>query len=161
MAGLAAIASLAGTVVSAVGTIAAGKAEARAAEYEAAQLDIKAKEERAAAQREAFEKQRETDLVLSRHQAQTAASGLGTTDPTVLDQTGEIAEYGTYEQQLAQYGGDSRAAGAESQAYATRMSGKAQQQGATYSAIGTLIGAAPTMFDRFASAFLPTQRRTA
>jgi hypothetical protein len=35
MAGLAALASIAGTAVSAIGTIAAGKAQARAANYEA------------------------------------------------------------------------------------------------------------------------------
>jgi hypothetical protein len=159
MAGLAALASIAGTVVSAIGTIAAGKAQARAANYEAAQLDIKAKEERATAQRATLEKQREADLILSRHQALTAASGLGTTDPTVLDQAGEIAEYGTYQQQLEKYGGESRAMGLESQAYGSRMSGNARQRGATYDAFGTILGGVSTMFGRFAKAYVPTQGR--
>jgi hypothetical protein len=159
MAGLALVASLAGTAVSAIGTIAAGKAQAQAANYEAAQLDIKAKEERAAAQREALEKKRETDLLLSRHQALTANSGLGTTDPTILDQTGEIADYGTYQQAMTQYGGESRAAGLESQASATRLTGKAAQQGAMYAAAGTIINGASSMFDRFGKGYLQTQGR--
>jgi hypothetical protein len=155
MAALATIASIAGTVVSAIGTIAAGKAQARAAEYEAVQLDIKGKEERAVAQREAMEKKRETDLALSRHQAVTATSGLGTTDPTVTDQLGEIAEYGTYRQQLTRYGGDSRARDLDYQARATRMAGKNQMRGAMYSAAGTILGGASTMFNRFARAYVP------
>jgi hypothetical protein len=155
MAALATIASIAGTVVSAIGTIAAGKAQARAAEYEAAQLDVRGKEERAGAQREALEKKRETKLALSRHQAVTAASGLGTVDPTVTDQLGEIAEYGTYQQQLAQYGGDSRARELDYQARATRMSGKTQMRGAMYSAAGTILGGASTMFNRFGRAYVP------
>jgi hypothetical protein len=155
MAALATIASIAGTAVSAIGTIAAGKAQARAAEYEAVQLDIKGKEERALAQREALEKKRGTDLALSRHQAVMAASGLGTTDPTVTDQLGDIAEYGTYQQQLAQYGGDSRARILDYQARATRMAGKNQMRGAMYSAAGTILGGASTMFNRFARAYVP------
>ncbi len=46
-------------------------------------------------------------LALSRIQAVSAAGGFMATDPTTLDLLGDTDEYGTYQQQLTQYGGES------------------------------------------------------
>jgi hypothetical protein len=105
------VAGLAGSYVQAQGTLAAGKAADQAAKYEAAQLDIKAKEEQAAAQRDMFDQRREKELTLSKLQSNAAASGFSATDPTALALGDEIAKYGTYKEQMAMYGGESRRTG--------------------------------------------------
>jgi hypothetical protein len=137
---ISAIATAAGSVMQAQGTIAAGKAAQQSAEFEAQQLDIKAKEEQAAAQREAFEHKRKTDLTLSELQSRAATSGFTATDPTALALADEISRYGTYQQQMAQYGGASRRAGTQAQAGARRMEGRAARKAAGYSAAGTILG---------------------
>lgn len=134
---ISAVASLAATGVTAMGTIAAGKAKQQAAEYEAAQLDVKAKEELAASQRDAEELRRKKDLTLSTLQANSAASGFSATDPTTLALADEISRYGTVQEQMAMYGGVSRSEGIEAQAAGRRMEGAAARRGATYEAIGT------------------------
>lgn len=158
MAGLAAVAAIAsgvGTVLSAVGTIAAGKQQQKAANYEAAQLEVKGKEERAAAQRQGLEAAKNKRLALSRIQAVAAGSGFSATDANTLDLMGETDEYGTYQQQILQYGGESRARGYKAQAVATRMSGNAAYKGAMLSAAGTIIGGAATMYDKYGRAGMP------
>ena len=137
---LGAIASLAGTVVSAAGTIAAGKQAQANANWQALEQERQAKAEQASAQREAQQLERRKDLALSRHQAVAAASGLSASDPTSLDIRGEIEEYGTMQQQLAQYGGRDRRAGLEAQATATRLEGDLAAKRARSSAIGTILG---------------------
>lgn len=133
-------ATLAGSAVSAAGTIAAGKAAQQSADYEAAQLDIKAKEEQAAAQRDAQQYKERKELALSSLQARSAASGFTATDPTTLALADEIERYGTMQEQIAQYGGKSRRRGLEDQATGRRIEGKAARKGAQYSAIGTILG---------------------
>jgi hypothetical protein len=149
MAAVAALASAAGTVISAVGTIATGQAQKRAAELQARHLEINAKEERAAAQRQAMEYERQTRRALSRAQALAATSGFGATDTTVLDQSGEIARYGTLQKQMAQYGGDSRAAGLRAQAEAARASGQADLIGSYYRAGGTLLSGFSSLYGNY------------
>lgn len=156
MAGLAAAASIVGTVVSAVGTIAAGQANRQAADYQAAQYDIRAKEERAAAQNDALEYRHRAKLVSSTLQARSAASGFGAADPTVLDLAGDIAATGILQAALTRYGGESRAVGTEAQAEGMRMSGRAAETGAYYSAAATVIGGAGSLFQRYGQSFTPT-----
>lgn len=133
--------ALAGTAVSAVGTIAAGqqaakigameqqrlvaegKAAKQAAEYQAAQFDVQAKNERAMGQREAEQYRRQKKLALSKLTAGAAASGFSATDATALALSDEIEEYGTLQEQMAAYGGEARATGSRAQAEATRFSG--------------------------------------
>lgn len=133
------LATIAGAGVTAAGTLAAGKSAQQAAEYEAAQLDIKAKEEQAAAQRDAEEYRRRKQFALSKLQTNAAASGFTATDPTALALADEIEQYGTYQQQMAQYGGTSRKAGLEAQAIGRRMEGRAARRGASYGAAGTIL----------------------
>ena len=140
MAELAAIATIAGSVVSAAGTIAAGNAAEQSAQYEAAQLDIKAKEEQAQAQQEAKQLREQKERAQSTLTARAAASGFSATDPTALALLDELERYGTLQEQLSQYGGKSRRAGTEAQAEGVRLTGKAQKTGSRYSAVGTILG---------------------
>lgn len=139
MAGIGAIASLAGTLVSVAGTMAAAKQQQAAANWQALEYERQGKAEAANAQRQAEQLDRRRRLTQSTLQARAAASGFGATDPTVLDLTGEIGRYGTVQSQLAQYGGLNRQAGLESQADLSRMSGQAAMQGGTYRAVGSLL----------------------
>jgi len=165
---IAPIAGLAGAGLTAAGTIASGNAAAaagkmqqqqglmaqKAAEYEAQQLEIKAKEERAAGQREAYEYQRRKDLALSSLQARAGASGFSATDPSTLAIADEIARYGTLQEQVAMYGGESKARGINAGAATRRMEGemskyagdmayyegKAKKSASRLDAAGTIIG---------------------
>jgi hypothetical protein len=144
-----AVAGAAGSYVSAQGTLAAGKAAEQAAKYEAAQLDIKAKEEQAAAQRDMFDQRREKELTLSKLQSNAAASGFSATDPTALALQDEIEKYGTYKEQMAQYGGESRRTGIEAQAHGRRMEGQAAKIGSRSQAAATILGGVSTMASKF------------
>ena len=88
-------------------------------------------------------------LALSRIQAVSAAGGFMATDPTTLDLLGDTDEYGTYQQQLTQYGGESRAAGLRAQAESARISGQAAARGAMFSAASTIIGGVGNMATRY------------
>ena len=140
MAALATIATIAGSFVSAAGTIAAGKAEQQAANYEAQQLEIRAKEEQAQAQQEARQYREQKERAQSSLRARAAASGFSATDPTALALNDELERYGTLQEQMAQYGGKSRRVGTEAQATGARLTGRAKAIGAKYSAVGTILG---------------------
>lgn len=144
-----AVAGIAGTLVSAVGTIAAGNAQQEAANYQSAQLKIKAKEERAAGQREQQQMVKQRRLALSKLTAESAGSGFSATDPSSLDLTGEIARYGTYREKMAQYGAESRYQGLKSQAIAARQSGQAAATGARFDALGTILGGVSNTMARY------------
>jgi hypothetical protein len=141
------IMSVIGTGLQVVGSIQQGKAQQAALNFEAKQREAKAKEERAAGQREMLEKRAETERVLSRQAALAAASGAGVETPTVLDIYEETASRGRYLENVAQYGGESRARGQLDQAAAARMRGKAAAQGgildglaAGFSGLGKAFG---------------------
>lgn len=149
MTAIAAVLSVVGTVVSAAGTIAAGQAADKAARFEAAQYEMAANEERAAAQQESFKYQRQKKLALSRNQAVAAASGFSASDASTLDLLGEIEAYGTLQEQMARYGGESRALGLRGQAHAARMSGKAAKTASYFDAASTIIGGASSFFGKY------------
>lgn len=186
MAALATIATIASTAISAVGTIAAGKAQAaqyqaqaqanlmqaqankQAAEFEAVQLEMQGNEELAASQQEAEESRRRKTLALSTLQARAAGSGFTATDPTALNLSDEISKYGTLQQQMALYGGQSRKSGLLSQAAARRFEGEtglaiggyesaslrqaasAARSGSYLSAAGTILGGISSMAGKYA-----------
>jgi hypothetical protein len=141
--------TLAGTAMAASGTIAAGKAAQQAANYQALQMEAAGKAEQAAGQQEAFQLKRKKKLALSALQGRQAASGF-LPDPEMGE---EIAEYGTFQEQMAQFGGRSRRAGLEDSAAAARVTGAAQAQGAKTAAYGTILGGAGSMFDAFSKPF--------
>ena len=53
---------------------------------------------------------------------------------------GEIAKYGTFEEQLTRFGGNARAERSLSSAELAKMRGAAAQSAAGFSAAGTIIG---------------------
>lgn len=140
MAGIGAIFSLLGTVVSAAGTMAAAKQQERAAEWQRLEYERQAKAERASAQREGEAEGRKRDLALSRLQSMAAGSGFSATDATALNVGGEIAKYGTYRQQVAGYLGQDRAAGLEAQGELGVLAAKARSAQARGQAMGSIIG---------------------
>lgn len=148
---LATVAGLAGSAVSAVGTIAGGEAQAQAAEFRARQAEKQAMEERAAGQREAFRERRKEQLTQSRLQAVSAASGGGTTDPTVVGLASDIAAEGE-EQALLQFAlGENRARGREDQAAASRASGEAARVGSYFGAAGGLLSSGSSLYGKYRS----------
>ena len=162
MAGLetvALIASLAGTVVSAVGTIASGQAQQQAAEFEAQQLDIRAKQEFAASQAEAQEIERNKQLVLSRQQAVAAGSGFGADDPTVTQIAAETAGYGDEMKAAALASGQMRRQSAEYAAAAARASGQSAATGSYFAAGGTILGGFANAFrQKYGTGYQPASR---
>lgn len=149
MAGIGAILGLAGTIVSAAGTLAAGKAQAASAEYEAKQLEVRAAEEKAAAQREAIETRRNVRQLTSRQQTVAAASGFSAMDDTVIDLAADTFARGEYQAGLQRYGGEERARGNLAQADASRLTGQAAKQGAQLSALGTVLGGFSSMASKY------------
>lgn len=116
-------------------------AQQAALEYQAKQLEMQGKEEQAAAQQEMFQQRRQKELALSSLQARGAASGFETTDPTGLQIGEDIARYGTLQEMMAAYGGSSRRAGLEAEAYGRRAEGRSIVEGARYGSAGTLAAA--------------------
>lgn len=148
LATVAAVAGLAASGIQAYGTIAAGNAEAdaleSAANIEAAQLEARGLEEQVASQQEANRYRRQRDLALSALQARAAAGGFSATSEDVLDLTGDIAEYGTLQEQLARYGGANARKRYNYSAKTTRQGAQSRassiKQGAKLAAVGQVLG---------------------
>jgi hypothetical protein len=145
-----ALAGLAGTGITAAGTLAAGDAAKASADSQALQLNQQATQARAASQRTMMEHQRQTGLVQSQLQARAAASGGGATDDTVLDLGGDVQARGEEQALMDLYNGENQGRGLEDQAKAKVASGEAAQEGASYSALGTIASGIGTGFSRFA-----------
>lgn len=148
---ISAVVGLVGSAVQAAGTLAAGRAQKQAMEYEAKQLDIEAKQKQAEAQIESEQYKRNKELALSKLQANAAASGFSATDPTALAKADEIARYGTYQEQIAGFGGKRQRAGLEAQAEGRRLTGRAAMQGARYEAAGTILGGISSFAGKYGS----------
>lgn len=128
--------SMAGTAISAVGTLAAGGAAAAAGEaqknaayYQAQQQELAAKEAMASGQRSMFEKQREATYIQSKLQSRAAASGGSASDAGTINLAGNVAQRGEYEALAEMYKGENRARGLEDAAIASRMTGDALAEG--------------------------------
>lgn len=135
-----------GTGVSAAGTIAGGNAAKSAADFKAQQFQMQGQTATAEGQRSMLEEQRKTGLLQSTLQARAAGSGAGATDPTVLALGSQIAGRGEYGALTDLFQGQNRAAGLTDEANAAIATGKAQQIGSDYSAVGTVASGAGSMF---------------
>jgi len=133
-----AVASLAAGGLSAFGQMRQGQAANKMAKFEAAQMERQAGERRAVAQREAINRRREADILESRALAAAGASGGGTLDPGVLSIIGGIHREGEFSAATELFNAESAATNLESQAGATRLSGR-NSRNAGY------LGAATTM----------------
>ena len=163
-------AQAAGTALTALGSIASGRAAAaqgragqQAAEFEAKQLDIKSKEEKAAGQQEMLQYRRQKNLALSRLQTVGAGSGFSATDPTSLALADEITKYGTFQEQLALFGGTARerdlqlaASGRRFEGASALALGKAKRNASYLNAAGTIIGGVSSMADKYAKRRSPS-----
>lgn len=139
-------AGLAGTAASVGGTVLAGQAAKsqgkmaqQAAEFEAKQAERAGAEERAAASREMLDQRRRTNYVISKQTANAAASGAGTSNPTILDIIGDTAQEGAYQAKTIQATGENRARGRLDQAAASRFGGKAAKAKGDAAWAGSLL----------------------
>lgn len=135
---LAAIGSVVGTGISAIGQIQAGRQQEAAAEFQAKQMDQQAKDKMAVATRDAEQEAKKKDALLSRQTAVAASSGAGVQNQSVLQLLEDTEAQGAYNVASTIYGGQQEAAGLRNQAAATRAEGKAAKTGAYLGAAGTL-----------------------
>lgn len=151
MAALPAILSIAGTVVSAAGSIAAGNAQKAAADFEAAQLKQNAQYETASAQRDALEADRKGKLVASNQLAAGAASGFGVgdNDPSFQNLTYTTQERAKLQGEMATFGGGVRAQNLQNHAAATLMEGRNAQQAGYINAFSSVLGGASSFFKTY------------
>ncbi|TCL70652.1 hypothetical protein [Rhizobium sp. BK251] len=132
------VATVAGTALTAAGTLAAGKAEKTNQDYIAKQEDQKANEEMAAAQREAQQNRKEAIFANSRAQALAASSGggAGSDAPTIVKLMSDTAGQGELNAGTTLYGGVQRAAGLRDSAKGRRAAGRASYLGSQLGAFG-------------------------
>lgn len=145
MAQLAVPMMIAGSLVSASGTLAAGKAQEDVAKFEAAQLDQRAMAERATASRDAAEARRQGRLAQSRLQAVAASSGGG----QPIDLVSRLEGESEYNALRALYEGDERAAGFRMQGAASRFEGRQRRRASRIEATGTLIRSGASLLGKY------------
>lgn len=148
MAWLAIAAPIAATVLGAAGRYQAGRAEEANAEFQASQLEANASTARGMAQRRAAEEHRQERLAQSRLRA--LAQG-GSTDPTVVNLSADLAGEGEYRALTALYEGEERARGMETQATARRWEGKQAKRAGTIGAVTSVVGGlgGSSLFDKY------------
>lgn len=134
------IASIGGTVLSAVGAIQQGKYQQATAEAQAKAEERRAQEEQAGAQREAIRRGREARYVLSRQLAVSASSGGSASDSTVLNLMANTAREGDYQSQSAVYEGTMRGQGLQYQAGIDRMAGQQARTAGYINAGSSILG---------------------
>jgi hypothetical protein len=143
------VTAVAGTLVKAVGQFQAGIAANSQAKLEAKQMEIAAGQERAASQRAAFEERRQSRIVLSNAQAAAAASGAGTTDPSVLNITSSLAGEGEYRALTRMYEGEQSARNYETSAGFRRYEGKQAARAGRIGAMTTLLEGGSSLYQRY------------
>lgn len=140
--------AVAGSALSAGGTILGAKSEAKQLRSEADQLEIQAGTERASSQRRAMEERRQARLVSSRALAVAAASG-GASDPTVVNMMADIEGEGEYRALSALYEGNEEAIGLENQARARRKEAKNVKKASYLKAGSTILQAGSSLASRY------------
>jgi hypothetical protein len=157
--------ALAGTAMSAMGTIAGGnnalamgRAQSQEALYQSKQAQINASTDVAAAQRQAFQIQQKTNLLIGSATARAGASG---TDPGVgsnAENVGQIAQKGKYATLLDIWNGRNQASAELNRAQAATyrsaldiIGGQAAQKASVYSAAGTIAGGAASAYKLYGS----------
>lgn len=144
---------LAGTAMSAYGSIQQGRAQNQAAKYEAQQMETNATATDAAGQHAALEKRRQQEILISRAQATAGASGFGAVDPDVLKVIGGITEEGERGFQTERYNAYSQSMAQRNQAVATRFEGKEAKRASRIQAGATVLSgiadAATVGFSKF------------
>lgn len=137
---------IAATILQFAGNVAQGKNANNSAQFVAAQLDQAAGQTEASSQRAAQEQLRQADLVQS---ALRARAGGGSTDPTIVRLSEDIAGQGEYRALTALYEGSERAAGMRDSANARRMEGSSAEKAGWLNAAGTIFKAAPSLKEKY------------
>lgn len=140
---------IAGSLISAGGTILGANSQAKQLRGEAAQLEVQAGQERASSQRQAIEERRQGRIASSRALAIAAASGGGADDPSVINAIANIEGEGEYRALTALYEGNSSGDDLVRQAAARRTEAKNVKRAALFKAAGTIIGAGSSLADRY------------
>lgn len=149
---------LIGTAAQVGGTILSGRRADAAGRYNQKVLNRQAMAERASASRAAAEEHRNKRLLQSRARAVAAASGGGAVPELIAD----IEREGAYRALTALYEGQTRASGLEMQGDIARMEGRQRRSMSNWSAFGTILNAAPSLYDKYGEdfeAFMEDQRK--
>lgn len=141
--------TVAGSALSAGGTIVGSNAEAREMRSEAGQLEANAGLERAMGQRRAIEDRRQGRLAQSRALAVAASSGAGASDPTVVNAIADLAGEGEHRALTSLYEGDMAGDDLMRQAGARRREAKNTKRAGLFKAGSTILGAGASLYDRF------------
>ncbi len=133
------MALVAGTVMSAGGSLMEGSAAKKSADFQAAQMDRNALSVEATSQRVAIEERRKAELVKSRARAVAAAGGGTTTDVGITDLLSKIDAEGEFNALSALFEGREKATGMRTQAAGARVSGKAAKKAGQMKALSTAL----------------------
>lgn len=144
-----AIVGLMGSLVSAAGTVAAGKAQMEQAKAQAEMQRREAVEEQARYQRGSMQATKERDLVLSKQQANAAASGFSAQDPSASASWQNIYNEGTYNASMYSYTGQRNKAYGIYQGKLTEWAGERAYEASKLAAMGTVLGGLGGMFGSF------------
>lgn len=137
---LAANAGTIGTALAAGGTIYGGLQANAQSKVEAKGLKKKGDAEFSSAQREAMDRRRQTQLVVSRQKAVSAASGGGATDDSVTAVMEKTQAEGDYNAMMDMYNGSVNRADLYSEAKTVRKEGKSKLIGSFIDAGTTIYG---------------------
>lgn len=140
---------IAGSLVSAGGTILGAKSEAKQLRKEAAQLEANAGQERAVGQRAAMDERRQGRLASSRALAIAAASGASADDPTIVNALADLEGEGEYRALTALYEGNVAGDDLARQAQSRRKEAKNVKRASYFKAAGTILGAGSSLADRY------------
>lgn len=141
--------AVAGSALSAGGTILGSQSEGRELNMQANQLDVAAGTERASSQRAAIDERHQAKLLNSRALAVAGASGGGIDDPTVINTMAGISQEGEYRALTALYNGNEAAAGMEADAAAKRRGAKSVKTAGLIKAGGTILSAGSSLYGRY------------
>jgi hypothetical protein len=131
------------TVLSGIAPVLAGTAAKKSADQEAEQIVARAKARRAEGGAAAREELRQSRLIQSRAQAVAAAQGADLSDPSLVNNFGDLAAEGQYRALARLYEGEDEARGLEAVARARKKEGRASRTaGYVRSATNVLTGVA-------------------
>ncbi len=137
---------VAGTAMTAGGSIMEGNAAEKSSRFTAQQLERNADTEIASSQREAIEERRRTEIMESRVRAVAAAGGGTSTGAGVTEILAKIDNEGEYNALAALYEGRERASGLRAQAAGARVEGKIAKKAGRIRGIGSVLSMGSKLF---------------
>lgn len=151
MAPLAAVATIFGTIFTAIGAEQSAAAAKSEAQWQAEIAKKRGDEALALGQRKMVEKGRQHQLLQSKILANAASSGGGADDPTVLEHIGDTAELGTLDALNEFWQGDQSKRGYIDQANAAIFTGQAKASEARMKGYAGILSGVTSVADKFDS----------